>query len=70
MTLRDQLSLAPLKEEPNHVLDVGTGTGIWALEYGTVPALLFWIPMTESVLFSNRAPNINCYRQRSVAHPA
>jgi ubiquinone/menaquinone biosynthesis C-methylase UbiE len=34
MTLGNNLSLAPLKREPQHVLDVGTGTGIWAIEYG------------------------------------
>jgi len=33
LTLHDQLSLAPLKKEPRHILDLGTGTGIWATEY-------------------------------------
>jgi methylase of polypeptide subunit release factors len=35
MTLHGQLSLAPLKKEPLNVLDLGTGTGIWATDYGT-----------------------------------
>jgi hypothetical protein len=34
MTLDNKLSLAPLKREPQHVLDLGTGTGIWAIDYG------------------------------------
>jgi ubiquinone/menaquinone biosynthesis C-methylase UbiE len=34
MTLDNKLSLAPLKRDPLHVLDLGTGTGIWAIEYG------------------------------------
>jgi len=33
MTLQGQLSLAPRKREPHHVLDIGTGTGAWALDY-------------------------------------
>jgi hypothetical protein len=34
MTLDGRLSLAPLKKEPEHVLDLGTGTGVWAIDYG------------------------------------
>lgn len=34
LTLFDQkLILAPLQREPLHALDLGTGTGIWAIEY-------------------------------------
>jgi methylase of polypeptide subunit release factors len=33
MTLNDQLSLAPLKNEPRHVLDLATGTGAWAIDF-------------------------------------
>lgn len=29
-------ALAPMTEVPGHVLDIATGTGIWALEYGNV----------------------------------
>lgn len=35
MTLGGQLSLAPLRADPKHVLDLGTGTGIWAMEFAT-----------------------------------
>jgi len=34
MTLDDQLLLAPITKSPKHVLDMGTGTGIWAIEFG------------------------------------
>jgi methylase of polypeptide subunit release factors len=33
MTLNNKLSLAPLQKEPHHVLDLGTGTGVWAIEF-------------------------------------
>jgi hypothetical protein len=33
ITLYDELHLAPVKE-PQTVLDIGTGTGIWAIEFG------------------------------------
>jgi ubiquinone/menaquinone biosynthesis C-methylase UbiE len=39
MTLDGHLSLAPLNREPDHVLDIGTGTGVWAIDYGDHPAL-------------------------------
>src|SRR3954447_5085783 len=32
ITLYDELSLSPIKN-PHRVLDIGTGTGIWAIEY-------------------------------------
>ena len=35
MSLHGELHLAPLKEGMHDVLDVGTGTGIWAIEFGT-----------------------------------
>lgn len=31
LTLRDRLFLAPV-EEPRHILDLGTGTGTWAID--------------------------------------
>ena len=34
LTLDDQLSLAPIGNNLQNVLDVGTGTGIWALDFG------------------------------------
>jgi hypothetical protein len=29
-----KLHLAPIGDEPQRILDVGTGTGIWAVEMG------------------------------------
>lgn len=33
LTLRGALSRAPLPESPQRVLDIGTGTGIWAIDF-------------------------------------
>lgn len=33
MLLKGKLGLAPV-ENPQSVLDIGTGTGIWAIEFG------------------------------------
>ncbi|KAH7360408.1 S-adenosyl-L-methionine-dependent methyltransferase [Rhexocercosporidium sp. MPI-PUGE-AT-0058] len=33
MTLHSQLFLAPIAENPQHALDIGTGTGIWAIDF-------------------------------------
>lgn len=36
LTLHGELGLSPkIKEPAKRVMDVGTGTGIWAIEYGT-----------------------------------
>ena len=35
LTLQGELGLSPkIKEPAKRVMDVGTGTGIWAIEYG------------------------------------
>jgi tRNA1(Val) A37 N6-methylase TrmN6 len=34
LTLDGRLFLSPLKHNVRHVLDIGTGTGIWAIEFG------------------------------------
>jgi methylase of polypeptide subunit release factors len=33
LLLRGELHLAPISENPQRVLDLGTGTGIWAMEF-------------------------------------
>ena len=33
LTLEGKLFLAPIGDNPQHVLDVGTGTGIWAMDF-------------------------------------
>lgn len=35
LTLDDNLCLCPKKTGARRVLDVGTGTGIWAMDYAT-----------------------------------
>jgi methylase of polypeptide subunit release factors len=41
MTLHGRLHLAPLKEaDLKHVLDFGTGTGIWAIEFGKTASII------------------------------
>ncbi|GAB7363179.1 hypothetical protein MBLNU230_g3462t2 [Neophaeotheca triangularis] len=32
LTLRDRLFLAPITDDPKHILDIGTGTAIWAMD--------------------------------------
>lgn len=32
--LEGRLHLAPIGSNPQNVLDVGTGTGIWAIDFG------------------------------------
>ena len=34
VTLKGDLHLAPLKDQIHHALDIATGTGIWATEFG------------------------------------
>jgi 16S rRNA G527 N7-methylase RsmG len=34
ITLDDKLHLAPIGPNPQNVLDIGTGSGIWAIEFG------------------------------------
>jgi ubiquinone/menaquinone biosynthesis C-methylase UbiE len=40
MTLNDQLFLAPIVENPQNVLDIGTGTGIWVIDFGMAHTIL------------------------------
>lgn len=34
LILGGKLAMAPIRETPKRVMDVATGTGIWALEFG------------------------------------
>jgi ubiquinone/menaquinone biosynthesis C-methylase UbiE len=34
LLLGGKLAMAPFRETPRYVLDVGTGTGIWAIQFG------------------------------------
>ena len=53
ITLYDELHLAPIKE-PQEVLDIGTGTGIWAIEFG--PRHLHSSLSITNILQANRHP--------------
>jgi methylase of polypeptide subunit release factors len=35
LALDGKLHLAPIGDQPGRILDIGTGTGIWAIEMGT-----------------------------------
>lgn len=35
----EKLYLAPIKPNPQNVLDLGTGTGLWAIEFGELSHL-------------------------------
>lgn len=41
LMLDGKLALAPLTQAPGRVLDVATGTGIWALDFGMPPRPIF-----------------------------
>lgn len=34
VTLKGKLNLAPIAKNPQRILDIGTGTGLWAVEIG------------------------------------
>ena len=36
VTLGGKLNLAPVPSNPQRILDIGTGTGIWAMEMGKI----------------------------------
>jgi ubiquinone/menaquinone biosynthesis C-methylase UbiE len=35
ITLDDKLHLAPIGPSPHRVLDIATGSGIWAIDFGS-----------------------------------
>jgi ubiquinone/menaquinone biosynthesis C-methylase UbiE len=47
LTLRGALCLSPKEASAKRVLDAGTGTGIWATEYGTPHAICETLPGTS-----------------------
>ena len=35
LMFKNKLNMAPIKDNVGNVLDVGTGTGLWAIDFGT-----------------------------------
>ena len=50
VSLKGKKNLAPIAKQPQRILDLGTGTGIWALEMGTE------FPWSIHLNFSKRDP--------------
>ena len=42
-----KLYLAPISENVQNVLDIGTGTGLWAIEFGTIISIMQGISRTN-----------------------
>ena len=40
MALGDKLHLVPIGLNPQNILDIGTGTGIWCMQMGVFPAAI------------------------------
>ncbi len=59
------MNLAPITKEPQRILDIGTGTGIWAIEMGmsSAPSNVEYSPidrnrnLTVSISTGDRYPN-------------
>ncbi|KAH0545491.1 hypothetical protein FGG08_000492 [Glutinoglossum americanum] len=73
--MENNLHLAPIKKDISHVLDVGTGTGLWAIEFGEYslsPArpLQQWLTVSPSGRVSFYAGDWNGeYSGREKPHP-
>ncbi|KAI0151354.1 S-adenosyl-L-methionine-dependent methyltransferase [Pestalotiopsis sp. NC0098] len=61
------LALAPMQQAPRHVLDVATGTGIWALEFAEKYPQSFVIGTDLSAIQPDRPDVPNCVFQRDDA---
>jgi ubiquinone/menaquinone biosynthesis C-methylase UbiE len=57
LTLHEKLHLAPLGENVHNVLDIATGTGIWAIDFGAYT----FLPATylSNLLLASRYPSSN-----------
>lgn len=66
MTMDDKLHLAPLTN-PQNVLDIATGTGIWAIEFGSCPLpegnSIITVPSSKTIPLRHRP------RHRPKSHP-
>lgn len=66
LTLDNNLYIAPIIRNPKHVLDVATGTGIWAVEFGKMQTKLMHIMYFgrrfNNYTSSSTAPRVQCSR--------
>jgi SAM-dependent methyltransferase len=69
MTMDNKLHLAPISENVQNVLDIGTGTGIWAIEFGRLHSVSTStsIPLRPP---SRAVPICQCHWHRFKSHPA
>lgn len=67
LALGGKLFLAPIENGPLRILDIGTGTGIWAIEAGTISH--FPAAVLQNQLTSLRSRWIAFRRTREFLHP-
>jgi hypothetical protein len=67
LTLHERLHLAPLDENVQNVLDIATGTGIWAIDFGAYT----FLPATYGIRQSSSGEIhlIQCYWHGLKSHP-
>jgi hypothetical protein len=69
MSLHGVLHLAPIKEDVQDVLDIGTGTGIWAIEFGK--ASRYFCPIARLLPTASFKISLRVYhRHRPESHSA
>lgn len=50
LLLGGRLHAAPIGQQPHRILDLGTGTGIWAVEMGKFATILCTLVLSPSTL--------------------
>ena len=59
VSLGGKLNLAPIPPNPQRILDIGTGTGVWAIEMGVAAPL--------RLLTLEWANNWHCVNRRQIS---
>jgi len=62
ITLGGKLHLAPIGPSPENVLDIATGTGIWAINFGALLSFLSYFQRKLNFLSSRYLPLSPCDR--------